>query len=360
MTPKHFAILGAGSGGQCMAAHLTSLGFDVSLYDINKELIHQLQQRGSITLTGALEMTQSPKCITDDLSVALQDADMIMVVATADAHVEIAKAIAPYAANFQRIILHPGAVFGAQVFKNAFQQMGIKNCPVIAEAQDLIYTCRTKEPGEITVNAVKKALKLASIPASAAPTVVEELKAIYPQLIPAESILEIGMNYMAAICHPIPMLLNAAKIDRKEPFRYYREGITESVSRLMEKADSERVKIAKALGMDPISMLQSQQMKYGVEANSLMEAYQKNPAFEKMNAPMRLDHRFIFEDVPAGSVPYAALGDLLGIDTPVFDAVIDMAGSILGIDYWTSGRNLENLGLSGLDVNGVVQALKGE
>ena len=32
-----FAVIGAGSGGQCMAAHLALLGHSVSLYDVDPE-----------------------------------------------------------------------------------------------------------------------------------------------------------------------------------------------------------------------------------------------------------------------------------------------------------------------------------
>lgn len=32
-----FAVIGAGSGGQCMAAHLTQLGHEAVLYDIDQQ-----------------------------------------------------------------------------------------------------------------------------------------------------------------------------------------------------------------------------------------------------------------------------------------------------------------------------------
>ena len=38
-----FAIIGAGAGGQSMAAILTSKGYIAKLYDIDKEKIHRLQ-----------------------------------------------------------------------------------------------------------------------------------------------------------------------------------------------------------------------------------------------------------------------------------------------------------------------------
>ncbi len=37
MAAYRFAVLGAGNGGQALAAHLTLLGQDVSLYDIDQD-----------------------------------------------------------------------------------------------------------------------------------------------------------------------------------------------------------------------------------------------------------------------------------------------------------------------------------
>lgn len=39
-----FAIIGAGAGGQSMAAILTDKGYTTRLYDIDKEKIHRLQE----------------------------------------------------------------------------------------------------------------------------------------------------------------------------------------------------------------------------------------------------------------------------------------------------------------------------
>lgn len=43
-----FAIIGAGAGGQSMAAILTSKGYIAKLYDIDKEKIHRLQELKTI------------------------------------------------------------------------------------------------------------------------------------------------------------------------------------------------------------------------------------------------------------------------------------------------------------------------
>ena len=50
-----FAIIGAGAGGQSMAAILTSKGYSAKLYDIDKEKIRRLQELKTIKVTGVIQ-----------------------------------------------------------------------------------------------------------------------------------------------------------------------------------------------------------------------------------------------------------------------------------------------------------------
>ena len=90
-----FAVIGAGSGGQCMAAHLTQLGHEAVLYDIDQQKLHALQKRGEILLENKLTGAYRIACITSDIQVAVTRADFVMVVTTTDAHGAVAEAMAP-------------------------------------------------------------------------------------------------------------------------------------------------------------------------------------------------------------------------------------------------------------------------
>jgi opine dehydrogenase len=54
------------------------------------------------------------------------------------------------------------------------------------------------------------------------------------------------------------------------------------------------------------------------------------------------------EDVGYGIVPMAALGELVGVKTPVIDALITLASTAVGVDFRATGLNLERMGLAGL------------
>ncbi len=66
-----------------------------------------------------------------------------------------------------------------------------------------------------------------------------------------------------------------------------------------------------------------------------------------IKSPPSLDHRYIREDIGYGLVPMAEIGKLLGIKTPVMDALITLASTALGVDFRVEGLTLEKMGLAG-------------
>ena len=62
-----FAIIGAGAGGQSMAAILTSQGHSAKLYDIDKEKIRLLKERGTIRVSGVNDFAGFMQEAFDDI-----------------------------------------------------------------------------------------------------------------------------------------------------------------------------------------------------------------------------------------------------------------------------------------------------
>lgn len=342
-----FTVIGAGSGGQCMAAHLTQLGHSVSLYDIDREKISRLQERGSITLENRLTGSAVIHRITPDLGEAVQGAEIIMVVTTTDAHGAVVRALAGLVTADQTIVLNPGHCGGALEFTAALKQAGLQSLPEIAECPTLIYGCRQLEPGHIYVTGIKKSLLLAGYPSGTTEGILQRLRPVYPQLKAASSILETSMSISGCLMHVIPTVMNTNKIDSGEAFDYYMEGITPHIALLMEHADRERVLVAEKLGVRVKTLREWLQGAYGLQPDSLYNMLQANTAYRGSASPKNFEHRFVLEDVTGGFVPLSTFGRVCGVDTPVIDLFIQLAGLVCEKDFRKLGRTAEALGLSG-------------
>ena len=177
---------------------------------------------------------------------------------------------------------------------------------------------------------------------------------MFPNVIAAANVLETGFSNINAIMHPAGMLGNAGWIEKTGgDFLYYREGITPSIGAWIDALDGERLEIVRALGLTPLRFVD---IFHGAgltttEARDSGSAYQaiheSEPNFT-IKSPPSLDHRYIKEDVGYGLVPMAEIGKLLGIETPVMDALITLASVALGIDFRVEGLTLEKMGLAGV------------
>lgn len=347
MNKPRFAIIGAGNGGQSLAAHLSLMGFEVSLYDVDKKKIAALRNLGRIKLTGAVEGEGMPVLITADIWEAVKGTNVIMVVVPTCFHASVARAMAPYLADGQVVVLNPGATGGALEFRHVVQSAGSKAQVTIAETQTLIYACRSAQPGEATIFGVKKSVDVAALPAGEASWVVALLNTAFPQFRPVLNVLHTSLNNVNAMCHPAPTLLNAGRIESGSSFEYYFEGITPAVAKVVERIDAERLEVGKALGVELTAVKDWFAISYGVVAESLYEAVQNNASYAGIKGPTSLNTRYLFEDVPTGLVPIALLGATLGVETPATKTIVELANIVMSCNYWLEGRTLEKLGLAG-------------
>lgn len=344
-----YAVIGAGNGGQAMAAHLTLLGYNVHLYDTDPEKIRELQKTGEIIATGKVEGTAKISLITENLSAAVKGCNVIFIVTTTDQHISVAEKLLPIIEETQMVVLFPGQTGGTIVVRNVFLNGG-KHIAV-AETQDLIYTCRSEKIGTVSVTALKKSMDMAAFNQEEYERIFASIGGLYPQLRQAKSLLHTGFDNVGAILHPVPSLFNAGRIESGEDFLYYKEGITPAIAAVLEKLDQERIAVAAAYGVEATSVGQWMKNAYSVEGETLYELFQNNKSYAAVKGAKKLEHRFITEDVPCGLVPIAELGKLAGVDTPVMEHVIALAGILLNQDYKATGRNLKALGLEGKAVD---------
>ncbi|SHJ29373.1 opine dehydrogenase [Dethiosulfatibacter aminovorans DSM 17477] len=296
-------------------------------------------------------LERSPFHITDSVEEAIEGCKLIMVVTPAFAHEEIARSCARHLEDGQIIVLNPGRTGGAMEFYKIVREINPEIRVTVAEAQTLIYACRRKGESEVVIHGTKKTVSLAALPSRETPKVLEEVNKYYPQFTAAENVLETSLLNIGAIFHPTPSLFNMGRIECQDDFKYYIEGITPSIAKILERLDDERVRIAKMLDVKTLTTREWLKAVYDVENEDMYSTIQMNEVYANIGAPKEANTRYITEDIPMSLLPLAELGRLVGVLTPTMDEIIDLASTMHNKNYRKEGRNLSKLGIDNMTVD---------
>ena len=348
---KPIAIVGAGNGGCAMAADLTLRGIPVHLCEIYRlERIFELKKRGGIELGGAAGSgLATPKLLTTDFAEGVRDVDVIIWTIPANGHAFHVRQAAPHLRANQVLILTPGAVGGALFVNHSLKQLGVMDVHV-GETCTLPYGCRLTNPFHVEIYDVAKDVLFAMFPDVETDRILALLKPIFPNLSRGETVLDTSLNYMNMLLHPVGVILNAGWIEhRRGDFAYYYEGISPAVARVLEEVDWERLNILRALSLRPVSFVEWFFRRGKTEnKESVYMAIHSSVPNRNFRAPESLEHRFLVEDVPFGLVPLAQFGRLLGVATPVTNALILLASKMCGQDFSQDGIDLHKMGIAGM------------
>ena len=355
MPIQKIAILGAGNGGCAAVADLTLRGFQVRLFARSESTIAKLAKLGEIELVeSGVSKKAAPYFMSPHLPPVVQGVDLIVIATPAVGHEYLAKGLANYVGDGQRILLNPGHTGGSLHFANLLRQLGCKAQVQLCETVTLTYICRMPQPGRVEIYRRTTNLRCAALPGKHTEKLVREIQSVFPNVIAAANVLETGFSNINAIMHPAGMLGNAGWIEKTGgDFLYYREGITPSIGAWIDALDGERLEIVRALGLTPLRFVD---IFHGAgltttaarDSGSAYQAIHESEPNFTIKSPPSLDHRYIKEDVGYGLVPMAEIGKLLGIETPVMDALITLASVALGIDFRVEGLTLEKMGLAGV------------
>lgn len=359
--PVKIAVLGGGNGAFAAAADLRLRGFAVHLLEVPElaENIGPVRDRGGIELVsakvpGIRSGFASLDVVTEDPEEALDEAEIVLYIVPAFAERRFTELCAPHFRSEQLVVLFCGNFGSALELSRQLETKGADSVPSIAETEALIYGAYKQDRTTVKVVGMKAGLTCAALAAKKTSEVLERLRPLFPDLRPAANVLETSLRNLNPVIHPVVSVLNAGRTGSDNPpWRYYWDGVTESVGRVVEVVDRERLAMASALALrlpSALDVLRSWYGRQGAQGQTLGEMLSKNPAYEAVWAPRVLDHRFITEDVPFGLVPLEALGASIGVPTPHISSLINLSSRLLDTDFRTCGRNLVRIGLDGLDL----------
>jgi len=350
-TIKQITVIGAGHGGKAMAAHLSLMGAEVTLYNRTWKHVEAIAERGGVLVKSNEDVNGFGELakVTSDLEEAVGRSQLIMLVVPAFAHAELAKKMSEFLQPGQIVVLNPGRTFGALEFRKVMVENHCAANVIVAEAQTFLYASRSDGPAQAFIHRIKEAVPLAALPPADTREVLDVLKPYFPQFINGKTVLHTGLNNIGAIFHPTIMMYNLGRIESLGgDFQFYIDGVTPSVAKLMEAVDRERVRIGRMLGIEIISAKEWLKLAYDADGENLYEAIHNQEGYRGINAPTTVNHRYINEDIPMSLVPMASLGDMLGIRVRGMASIIRQACIIRERDFWSIGRSVESLGISHL------------
>jgi len=345
---RRIAIFGAGAGGTAAAAHLSTLGFAISLYSEDGAALEPLSAIGGIRYTAPFgDGFAAIGCITGDAGEAMHGADLVMIVSPAHLHEKWVSAAAPHLGAEQVLLISPGHTL--LLIPHVLREHGVRR-PVFCETATLPYLCRRIEPDKVRISRVSDYMVFGAFPGRETARLHRLVATVYPSVQPFANVLETVFPYGNAIHHPPATLLNAGRIEATGgDFRHYYDGITPAVGRLIDAVDRERLAVAAALGARTMPFVELfWRMGYTTDAayatGLAYEAFHQSEPDKWIMAPKSLDHRYLLEDVPYGHLIYSELGRLAGVATPTIDHVIHLAGVVLGRDFRAEGLTLARMG----------------
>ena len=358
-TVRKVAVLGAGSGGFMCAADLGSMGYEVALFSREPSRVQGVKARGEIEVvdidskpTGVLGRVA---LVTSDIGEAVRGAQVILNPIPYFACEEYARLVAPHLEEGQ-VVIYLGKGGACLTWAKVLREMKIAKKVYLADTNTLPYGASRMGDARVRLENRTRNLILGTFPGKD----VDVVAGVAAQLFTPAHGYEIrkGQNAIDsilvdynAITHTPPMVCNAARIESGERpfFLFGKKENTPGVVRLIGRIDRERMAIGKALGLKQWTLEEEILL---VKWNPKGEDYVlplydaiHTPFLEVCEGPYTLDTRHLKEDVPYGLVTYSSLGRMLGVPTPVTDAIITLSEELLRKDFRAMGRTVESIGI---------------
>ena len=360
MSSMKVAVMGGGNGSHTIAADLSIKGLTVNMFEMEqfagsmRSVFETLEiEMSGVAGNGIARLNLA----TSDIRRAVEDVEMVLIPLPGFTVSVYARLLAPILRKEQMVVLMPGSL-SALEFRETLKAIDSANEPIIAETGGLPFATRLIGPGRVKTFHIRSVCGLSAVPGNNGRKVFDKLKGLYPVEL-KKTVVETGLGHLTPLLHPAGSLLNAGRIERSHgEFYMYEEGMTSSVVKVIEGVDRERLMIGAALGIDlPSGVDMMVESGYGPRG-TLWESLNGSTGLTPVKGPDSLENRYVTEDIPYGLVAWASLGHAVGVTTPIMDALIDIGGAIMGKNCWQEGRNLEKMGLTGMDRHQIKLFLK--
>jgi opine dehydrogenase len=352
MTSIKVAVMGGGNASHTIAADLALKALTVNMFEMEEFAgpMRGVFETREIEISGVARTGKARlNLVTTDIREAVEEVEVIFIPLPGFAVSPYAQILAPHLREDQFVLIMPGTL-GSLEFLRTLRSSGSRRNVIVGETGGLPFGTRLVGPGKAKTFHIRSVCGLATIPGNSGSLVYNKVKGLYPFVL-KKNVVETGLAHLTPLLHPVGSLLNAGRIERSHgDFYMYEEGMTPSVVRVMESLDQERLEIGERMGLRlPTAVDMMVESGYGPRG-TLWESINGSAGLTPVKGPDSLSHRYVTEDIPYGLVAWASLGDASGVDTPIMDALIEIGSAIMGRNCWKGGRNLQKMGLEGLNL----------
>jgi len=349
------AVLGGGHGAYAAAADLADRGFAVRLWRRAAQRLDALRRVGGVaeldlvdtggTRRAALELA------TGDLAEALRGARLVVIPLPAFAQVVLAGEIAPHLVDGQVLYIPPGS-FGSWAMAQKLAARGCTAEVSFAESGTLPYLARKRGEDAVVITARATRLPTGALPGEHSEHTFEVIREAYPAIEERTDALDAALLNAGPVIHPPLILLNAAPIQARDRYDIHSEGTQPAIRLVQDARAGERVRLREALGYGPPHFpLRDHYESGGEEWMYGRRAHERLVSSEGWREPLDLRrHRYMREDVAFGLTLLVSLARWAGVPTPVAAGLLTIASVIAGEDLLHSGRTVQSLGLTDMDL----------
>lgn len=335
-------VIGGGNIGMCLVGEISRIkGYDVTLYTSTPEVfdkqIKVMDDEREITyLSGSF-------LVTDDLEIAVRDADMILCTVPAFMRKSIIEKMENVIKESAFLGFFPG-YGGAEYYCDKLLKRGI----TIFAVQKVPYVARTKEKGKIAgLMSKKPSLFIAAMPKQQTDVIsriVEDMLLIkchvlnnYMEttLLPGNPLLHTSGSYV--------FLKNYKEGDIFSSPIYYYQSWDDECSRVICDFSDELHAICKKIPIDLSGVKTIQEYYEADTPEKLTAKFHTIPSFKPLLLPMKevsngyipdFSSRFYIEDIPYGVCIIKALALLVKIKTPTIDTILNWYTKMTGKVYF--------------------------
>ncbi|XP_052778071.1 opine dehydrogenase-like [Mya arenaria] len=303
--------------------------------------------------------------VTRDVGV-ISRSDMVFLVVPAYAHETYLKLITPHLKETAIVIGMPGHAGFEYQCGSILRENGKSNTIVALET--LPWACRyTKYGEEVDIVGTKEEVYCSMVNPEGSTTKKDSLMTLLQTLMGPKPVVKLCENYVKltlmakSTIHPPIMYARWKDWDGgplESPPLFY-QGVDETAAKYLDGVNNEVIATAERLSQKfpqhDFSGIPTMQdwfiHHYGdqiADKSTLVSCLKTNSGYEGLNHPMSktkdgkyvpdFGYRYIVEDIPYGLVVLKQIADMVGVDTPVINEIVEWAQEKIGVIFIQDGR----------------------